>query len=67
MFAEDAGLTDGKLVIPQKSKKALGKIDKRGPAQSSKTSEPGGAGRKSAPSNPVVHTVLAFECKSMVE
>ena len=63
LFAEGAVITDGKLVIPKDSKKTLGKIGKRGPAESSKTSKTG-AGRQLAPANPVSHTVLAVRVQA---
>ena len=64
LFAEGAVITDGKLVIPKESKKTWGKIDKRGPAESSKTSKTGEGGRKLVPSNPVVRTVLVVRVQA---
>ena len=61
LFAEGAVIADAKLVIPKESKKTLGKIDKRGPAASSKTSK---TGRKLAPVSPEVHTVLAVRVQA---
>lgn len=63
LFVEGAVITDGKLVIPKESKKTLGKIDKRGPAESSKMHK-SDASRNLAPSNPIVRTVLAVRVQA---
>lgn len=66
-FAEGAVIADGRLSVPKGSKKNLAKIDKRGPAETSKKSKKGSkkGGRKLVPLGPVVREVLVVRVNAL--
>ena len=66
LYAEGAVIADGRLSIPKGSKKTLGKIDKRGPADKAKKSKKGTKkGRKLIPTAPVPRKVLVVRVDAL--
>ena len=66
LFAEGAVIADGSLSVPKGSKKTLGKVDKRGPAASSKKSKKATKkGRNLVPLAPVYREVLVVRVNAM--